>query len=334
MTEVIAFGEALIDLVALESGVTVAEASGFNKAPGGAPANVAVGLARLGVEAGFVGKVGQDPFGEYLVNVLSREGVDTSQVVYSKQARTGLAFIYLTAEGEREFSFYRHPAADMLYHPEEINPDYLDQAQIFHFGSLSTIAEPSRAATRAWVDHARDRDVLISFDPNLRLNLWPDPESARKCIGELWPLADVVKISGEEFDFMLPEEEIDLTNREQLVQAARSLVERGLKLLTVTLGQEGCLAVSGEYAGFFPGCAVNTVDTTGAGDGFTAGLLAGLIQADPDHRFQPAALEKILPLANAAGALTTTRKGAIPALPTLSEVQNLLTGDSSQNMIH
>src|SRR5262249_11282985 len=154
-------GELLIDFVALEHGLEVGEASGFLKAPGGAPANVAVAVSRLGHESAFLGQVGDDPFGHYLAEVLDAEGGDTSGLRFSTEARTALAFVSLTAEGERSFVFYRHPSADMLFRPEQLAMDVLQDKKIFHFGSLTMISEPSRSATLMAAQTAYSKGMLV-----------------------------------------------------------------------------------------------------------------------------------------------------------------------------
>src|SRR5688500_8033583 len=186
---VVCLGEALIDFVADVSGVTLEECPGFRKAAGGAPANVAAGLGRLGASARFVGKVGDDPFGRFLRDTLAAEGVDTRPVRFEPTARTGLAFVSLTREGERDFMFYRNPSADMLLRPEEIPADLCADARLFHFGSITLIAEPSRSATLHAAGQARAAGCAISFDPNLRPPLWDDLERARAEILAALPLA-------------------------------------------------------------------------------------------------------------------------------------------------
>ncbi|MBA3871503.1 MAG: hypothetical protein H0X30_20350, partial [Anaerolineae bacterium] len=176
---VVCLGELLIDFVALEHGVGVGEASGFKKAPGGAPANVAVAVARLGHPSAFLGQVGDDPFGHYLAGVLAEDKVDVSGLRFSAEARTALAFVSLRADGERSFMFYRNPSADMLMRPEDVALDVLKGKQIFHFGSITLIKEPSRSATVKAAEAARDAGLIISYDPNLRLALWSDAEAAR-----------------------------------------------------------------------------------------------------------------------------------------------------------
>jgi fructokinase len=172
MFDVVACGELLIDFVSTESGVTLAEAPAFKKAAGGAPANVAVGLARLGYRAGFLGQVGDDDFGHFLADTLGQAGVDTNGLRFTGAARTALAFVSLRSDGERSFVFYRHPSADMLWRPEDVNAAYAGSTRIFHYGSISLIGEPSRSATLAALGYARNAGALISYDPNLRLALW------------------------------------------------------------------------------------------------------------------------------------------------------------------
>ena len=206
MPAVITLGELLIDFVPTVSGVTLIEAPAFKKAPGGAPANVAAGLAKLGVSTGFMGKVGDDAFGHFLAQTLKEAGVDISALRFSTEARTALAFVSLRADGEREFMFYRHPSADTLYTPDEVDCDYIRSAQVLHYGSISLIGEPSRSATLRAVETAKAAGLRISYDPNLRLNLWPSAEAAKRGIMLGWPHAQVIKVSGEELAFLAEKE--------------------------------------------------------------------------------------------------------------------------------
>ena len=319
MFDVIACGELLIDFVSTQSGVTLGQAPAFQKAAGGAPANVAVGVARLGYRAGFLGQVGDDDFGHFLADMVAEAGVDVGGLRFSTEARTALAFVSLRSDGERSFMFYRHPSADMLWRPEDVDRGYAANTRIFHHGSISLINEPSRSATLAAVGYARDGGALISYDPNLRLALWPSEESARVGILAAWPLADIIKVSEEELIF--------LTGEADPARAARSLWTDRLRLLVVTRGPDGCAYFTPDGSGVVPGFRVEPVDTTGAGDGFVAGLLAGLLDSmspGSGHRdlcWDAATLEHALRLGNAVGALTTTQKGAIPALPTRAAVE-------------
>jgi fructokinase len=311
---VVCLGEALIDFVADVSDVSLIDCPGFRKAPGGAPANVAVGLARLGVPVRFIGKVGDDPFGHFLEQTLAGAGVDTRGMRFDPEARTGLAFVALRADGEREFTFFRHPSADMRLHPSEIDPALFAGARLFHFGSITLITEPSRSATFAAVKAARAAGCAISYDPNLRLPLWPGAEEARREMLAAMPVADVVKVSDDEAVFLHGDPE----------RCAEALLAQGPRLVLVTRGAAGCdyftaAGARGHVAGF----SVTAIDTTGAGDGFVAGLLAHL-PALGGAPLPEEELREILRFANAVGALTCTQKGAIPALPTPAAVAALL----------
>ncbi|HSO26681.1 MAG TPA: PfkB family carbohydrate kinase [Anaerolineales bacterium] len=329
MPEIITLGELLIDFVPTISGVSLMEAPAFKKAPGGAPANVAVGVSRLGITSGFMGKVGDDAFGHFLAQTLGESGVDISALQFSQQARTALAFVSLTAEGERDFLFYRHPSADMLYSPEEVDPVYVQTGRIFHFGSITLIDEPVRSATLKALEIARAANLMVSYDPNLRLSLWPDAETARRRILQAWPLAHVIKVSAEELEF--------LSGEPTLEAGARRLWSAEQRLLIVTVGKKGCVYFTTDGQGATPGYTVEVVDTTGAGDGFVAGLLYGL--ANSLRTGRPAwedsgQLAAICRYANAVGALTTTQRGAIPALPSAAAVQAFMrameTAESSK----
>lgn len=319
--EVVCLGEALIDLISLEKGVSLAQARTFEKAAGGAPANVAVGLARLGVKSGFIGKVGDDAFGHFLARTLADSGVDTAALLFSQEARTALAFVSLKQNGERDFMFFRHPSADMLIQQEEINKDYIQRAKVFHFGSISLITEPSRSATLEALRCAQQHGLLVSYDPNLRLSLWPSPSEAREGIELGWQFSDVVKVSEEELAFLVGTSDPE--------RGADQLFHSELKLLVISRGREGCYFATKEERGYVPGYRVVAVDTTGAGDGFVAGLLAGLLEVGfrVDSREQ---LMDVLRLANAVGALTVTKRGAIPAFPARDDVSKFM-GDSRLN---
>jgi fructokinase len=317
---VICLGEALIDFVADTAGVSLAECPGFRKAPGGAPANVAVGLARLGVAAAFVGKVGDDPFGHFLRDTFTGAGVDTRPMLLSTEARTGLAFVSLMANGERDFMFYRDPSADMLLRWDEIPESLFEDARIFHHGSITLIAEPGRTATVVAAAHAREAGCLVSYDVNLRLPLWESEAAAREGIKSGLIGAHIVKVSEEEGEFLFDTPSPEETAAKLLIIGARlAVVTRGAAGVFCRWWSDGHLQEL-----HVPGFRVEAVDTTGAGDGFVAALLAGLL-AEPD--LETVSLERmraVLTFANAVGALTCTRKGAIPALPTRAEAEQFL----------
>jgi len=315
MMDAICLGELLIDFVCPVVDVSLAEAPRFAKAPGGAPANVAVGLARHGLRVGFIGKVGADPFGDFLERTLQAAGVDTAYLQRSPTARTTLAFVATRSDGRKDITFYRNPGADQQLSPGDLDWDYLRRARLFHFGSVSLSHSPSREATLEAARQAREAGCLVSYDPNWRPTLWDDPQ-AREVIWQAVPLAHVVKLAEEEWEF--------LTGTPDFAAGSRLLREQGPSLVVITRGEQGSAFDAGEGVVEVPGFAVEVVDPLGAGDGFVAALLYRLLQ-EPDPFQVPAnSLREILRFANAAGALTTQRVGVIPALPTTAEVERFL----------
>jgi len=319
--DVICLGELLIDFVSLDRDSSIAESNGFKKAPGGAPANVAVGVSRLGLYSGFIGKVGNDPFGEYLTNVLIDMQVDTKFLVKDDISRTTLSFVAQKSNGVRDCMFYRNPGADMLLRPDELEASYFEGASVFHFGSISLGAEPSKSATLYAIQCAKENGLLISYDPNLRLSLWSSDDKARKEILEAFHYADIVKISDEEYPFILgvqtPEE------------CADRILSMGPRLVVVTLGPKGCYYSDGKNGGYLPTFDdVKVVETTGAGDAFVAGMLFGIIARLKDNDLNVLSADetfaKILTFSNAAGSIATTKLGAIPSLPNFQEVMDFL----------
>ncbi|KAI3909914.1 hypothetical protein MKW98_012968 [Papaver atlanticum] len=317
MADIVSFGEMLIDFVPDVSGVSLAESTGFLKAPGGAPANVACAITKLGGTSAFIGKFGDDEFGHMLVNILKKNGVNSEGVCFDKDARTALAFVTLRKDGEREFMFYRNPSADMLLKESELNMGLIKKAKIFHYGSISLITEPCRSAHIAAVKAAKEAGVLLSYDPNLRIPLWPSPEAAREGIKSIWNTADFIKVSDDEVEF--------ITQGPSDEKNCLSLWYEGLKLLVVTDGDKGCRYFTKNFKGSVKGFAVNTVDTTGAGDAFVGSLLCSLAK-DPSLYEDEGKLKETLTLANACGAICTTQKGAIPALPDIAAAQKLISG--------
>ena len=304
---VLSFGELLIDFVALEMGVTVGDASGFVKAPGGAPANVAAAVARLGYPSAFMGQVGDDPFGRYLAGVLAAEHVDIRGLTYSSEARTALAFVSNTADGDRSFMFYRHPSADMLMKPADVNAALIDSFAVFHHGSITFIREPAASALRLALELAQSSGKFISYDPNLRLPLWDSAEAAKAGMLAGLDTANLLKISDEELEFLTGGADVGPLWRDSL------------EMICVTYGAKGAVAhlkdgTRIERGGY----AVKATDTTGAGDAFVAAMLIGILENRTDWR---ARLPEILDFANAVGALTCLGKGAIPSLPTMAQAR-------------
>ncbi|KAH7423171.1 hypothetical protein KP509_12G042500 [Ceratopteris richardii] len=307
----------LIDFVPTVAGLSLADAPAFKKAPGGAPANVAVGIARLGGKSAFIGKVGDDEFGYMLADILKKNNVDDGGMLFDKGARTALAFVTLRADGEREFMFFRNPSADMLLKESELNVDLIKKSKIFHYGSISLITDPCRSSHLAAMKIAKAAGAILSYDPNLRLPLWPSAEAARDGILSIWNEADIIKISEEEITFLTQ------GGDPYSDESALKLMHPNLKLLLVTEGQAGCRYYTKEFKGRVPGVKVEAIDTTGAGDAFVAGILSQLVK-DFSLIKDEARLKEALKFANACGAIATTERGAIPALPDKKTVLEIL----------
>jgi len=315
---VVCFGEMLIDFVPTVNGVSLAEAPAFKKAPGGAPANVAVGIARLGGSSAFLGKVGEDEFGYMLADILKENNVENRGMRFDPGARTALAFVTLRADGEREFMFFRNPSADMLLTESELEVDLIQQAKIFHYGSISLIAEPCKSTHLAAMRIAKETGSFLSYDPNLRLPLWQSASAAREGILSIWDRADLIKVSEDEIEFLTEgADPYDET-------VVRKLFHPNHKLLLVTEGQQGCRYYTKDFSGRVGGLTVEAIDATGAGDAFVSGVLTQLA-TDFTLLQDEKGLREALMFANACGAIAVTERGAIPALPTREAVLAALT---------
>ena len=314
---VVCLGEVLTDFVAVDATVPLHRATDFHRAAGGAPANVAVALARLGTGVAFIGKVGGDAFGLSLRETLVAEGVSVCGLREAPSAHTALAFVGSDGHGGRSFVFYHEGTAHTLLRPEEVDRDLIGHARIFHFGSVTLAADPGRSATAAAARWARDSGCLVSFDPNVRLEVWDSPNRARDAIVDMLRLVDVVKVASDELSF--------LAGTSDAAEACGVLREYGPELAIVTLGGGGCYYQTPTTSGQVAGVEVEAVDSLGAGDAFVGGFLA-VLAAFPDRTAlrDEGLLVPALRFANAVGAITTTRHGAIPALPTRAEVEALL----------
>ncbi len=315
MVDVICMGELLAEFVATQPNVSLADAPGFIKAPGGAPANVAVALQRLGLSAGFAGKVGDDPFGLFLRQTLEAVGVDTTCLLVDPQARTTAVFVAVWEDGHKDLCFYRNPGADMMLRPEEITPSMFDGVRCFHYGSISFINEPSAQAQRRALDFARAKGLMITYDPNYRPTLWPSVERASEVIRDSFRFCHLAKVSQEEWEVA--------TGHAGLDEGIRATLDRGVELLVISRGEMGALVTNGDYRIEMPAFAVNVVETTGAGDGFMAAMITRLLpereKTGSLANVDQAVVRDALRFATAVGALTCTRMGAIPALPRLED---------------
>ena len=313
MPRIISLGEALIDAFA-DPGVPLRDAEALHPRPGGAPANVAVALARLGADVGFIGKVGADEFGAYLIDLLAEEGVDVTHFVADPGGPTMLAIVAAPSPDEQHFILYH--GADTLLRPEELPRATIESAAVFAYGSVTLTAESGAAALQAarW---ARAAGNHVIFDVNLRPLLWPDLAVARQRTREGVDSASVVKLNDLELEF--------LTGTTELGPGSRQLLEQGVELCCVSLGADGAYFDNGTVSGHVPAFAVEVVDTTGSGDAFVAGLALGLSDLqEPLANLDAATLRRIVAFANACGALAATRRGAMSALPSVGAVERLL----------
>lgn len=318
MFDITALGELLIDFTpfaALDGTKGV-----FERNPGGAPANVLVASKRLGCSAAFIGMVGNDQFGMFLKDILDKCGVCTRGLRLTDKAKTTLAFVHLNEAGDRSFSFYRDSGADIMLTAQDVDYELIGNSRIFHFGSLSMTDEPCRSATLSALKYAKKKHIIISYDPNLRPSLWRSLEEAKSAIMEGLGYADILKVSEEELEF--------ISGTADLEKGTELLYRAGVGAVFVTMGEKGCFYRYKGGFGAVDGFKVNTVDTTGAGDAFLGAVLYKILKLGWKNinRIDAAGFEAILRFANAAGALTTTKKGAIPAMPDINEVSRLCEG--------
>ncbi|MET3728088.1 sugar/nucleoside kinase (ribokinase family) [Fictibacillus halophilus] len=313
--EVLSIGELLIDFTPVG-----ASANGkpiYEQNPGGAPANVAAALAKWGRATSMIARVGNDFFGEDLITTLENHYVDCSLISTDGDIPTTLAFVKLNAEGNRSFSFYRKPGADLMLRKEDIDKAYIKRCKILHFGSVSLTGGTSREATWHAVEQGIENSKIISFDPNIRELLWKDQDEMKEQIKKGLSKAHLVKMSDEELYFVTGEKELE--------KAAKLITDAyAIQLLIVTLGAEGSYYLFEEKTGFIQGYRVRATDTTGAGDVFWASVLHQLLEKISLLELQEKDIRNILQTANAVGALTTLKKGAIPSIPTLDEIEQFL----------
>lgn len=310
MIDITAVGEILIDLT--QSGTNELGIPVFAANPGGAPANLAVAASRLGASSAFIGKVGTDSYGTFLRNTLIENNVDVSGMVVDQVNRTTLAVVAVDKAGERTFSFYRDPSADVNLRAEEISEEQLKNTRFLHFGSVSLTTDPARTATLYAAETAKKHGAIISYDPNYRASLWSDEATAIQRMLEPLPMVDVLKVSDEELPL--------LTGTEDLAEGSAMLAAKGIRLVLVTLGANGAYYRFGAHTGHIPGVKVKVGDTNGAGDTFFGATLAQLAKLENLDALTPETLETILTVSNRAAAITTSRHGAIPAMPTAEEV--------------
>lgn len=312
MKKIFTLGEMLIDFVSLNSSNQV-----YLKCPGGAPANVACGISKLGGISGFIGGFGDDMFGHDLQQTLKTFNVDTTNVEFIKDYRTQLVYVSNDERGERFFSFYINEPADTKLSPEMISPEKLEGCDILHIGSISMIREPVKSATLKAVEIVKKNEGLISFDPNIRPSLWPSEEIMIETIISMLPNVDILKISEEELE--------SITKIKDINEAVSSLDKYNIPLVIISLGDKGSMAfLNGENV-HEPAISITAVDTTGAGDAFIAGILYQLSKDNYSlNEISISEISKILEFSNICGALTTLNRGAIYSMPSLDEVKKFI----------
>lgn len=315
--DVTALGELLIDFT--ENGVSAQGNPILEANPGGAPCNVLAMLTKLGMKTAFVGKIGRDMFGTRLETALKEVGIDTRALRKDEKIPTTLAFVHTMEDGDREFSFYRSPGADMMLKEQELDHELLADTKLFHYGSLSMTDEPCRTATKAAICKAEEAGAILSFDPNLREPLWANLEEAREQISYGMEHCHILKISDNEIQWFTGKEDFD--------EGVAWLQERyGIPLILLSMGKEGSRAYTKnlrvERASFRQ---ENTIETTGAGDTFCACVLYYVLRHGLKDYTEPE-LGEMLTFANAAASIITTRKGALRVMPEREEVERLISG--------
>lgn len=314
MPDIMAIGEMLIDFTASynENGEIY-----YKQNPGGAPANVAVMAAKLGVSSGFIGKLGKDMFGTYLKDVLDKHGVDTKGVILDKGFSTTLAFVNKDEAGERSFVFYRRNGADLNLSFGEVNLKLIDSCKLLHFGSLLLTSEPSKSATVNTVEYAKQQGKIITYDPNWRERLWESKEEAVKAMRSVLRYVDIIKVSEDELQL--------ITDCGNMIPAIAKLLNAGIKVVCITQGAKGCIIATKRGIERFPAFKVETVDTLGAGDSFFGAFLSRLVlSGKPMDEIEMTDLREFAVYANACGSLSSAKVGAIPAMPTHEEIEALI----------
>lgn len=312
MKKLVAIGEALIDFIPIQTGVELKDVECFRPVVGGAPTNVCGAFSRLGGQSAIITQLGEDAFGDKIVDELDRFGVYTGYVKRTREANTCLAFVSLMENGQRDFAFYRKPSADMLLGPGDVTPDMFQDAYCMHFCSVSLGDFPMRKAHEKAIALAGEADALVSFDPNLRFPLWEDQAALKAAVWDFIPGADILKISDEELSF--------LTGKEKIHDALPQLFAGSVKLVVYTKGADGAEAYTKTASAGAEGNKVDATDTTGAGDAFIGSFLYQLCQSEVDRENLPMltsnTLHEILRRSNHYCAESVQKSGAIQSYPT------------------
>lgn len=320
MKKILAIGETLIDFIPNEKGCDLKDVSGFKRVVGGAPANVCSVISKLGKPSSMITKLGNDAFGELIIDTLNRIGVDTQYIECTDKANTALAFVSLKEDGNRDFSFYRNPSADMLLEPEDIDIKWFEDAYALHFCSVDLVEAPVKYAHKRAIEYAQKSNSIISFDPNVRLPLWNKKEDCRKTILEFMPYAHILKISDEEIEF--------ITGYSDIEGAKDILFKGNTEVVLFTKGAEGAQVITKKHSVSVPSMKVDAIDTTGAGDACIGAFLYKLLVDDIDVNnlkdISKERLSEYVSFANSYSGYTTLSKGAIESYPNKYEIDKYI----------
>lgn len=320
MSTIYCIGEALIDFLPTVKGTRLEDVETFSRAPGGGPANISVACAKLGAKSAFIGKVGDDAFGRLIIETLRDCGVDTTYTTQTAEANTTLAFVTRKADGDKDFVFCRKPGADMLLSEDDIPDDLFKKGDILQFDSLSLVESPSKYAHKKAIRLARNAGAVISFDPNVRLDLWADHDECKRTILEFLPLADILKMSLDEMPFIFDSED----ERE----VAKRCLGLGLKAVVITRGADGSAFFTPDFESEIETLDVQVEDTTGAGDAYIGAMLSKIAGKKLEDMLNPDSIRELMRFSNAVGAITTTKKGGITAIPTLSQIEDFFASST------
>nr|WP_300323670.1 carbohydrate kinase [uncultured Anaerostipes sp.] len=308
-------GEALIDFIPDVKGQRLKDVPSFTRVAGGAPANVIGAVTKLGIPSKMLTKLGDDPFGDYIIDVLNDAGIDTSNIERDQEGETALAFVSLAADGNRDFKFYRKNSADLRYSVEDIPEDILDDCGMIHFCSVDLVESPMKEAHKKLIDMAIEKGVKVSFDPNLRFSLWDDLDALKKTVNDFIPYADIVKISDEELEF--------ITGKTDIKDAVPEILGGRTKYVIYTKGADGAEIYTKDGMAEAPGYSIEVRDTTGAGDSFIGAFLFCILRDEVEDldSVSKDKLYEYLDFSNAYAANTSTKEGALAAMATMDEIE-------------
>lgn len=320
MKKVISIGEALIDFIPNQKGCLLKDVSSFERVCGGAPTNVCAVVSKLGGSSKIITKLGDDAFGDYIVDTLNSINVDTSSILRTKDANTCLAFVSLNEDGNRDFSFYRNPSADMLLDKNELYPDWFQDIGVLHFCSVALVESPMKYAHIKAIEIAKEHNAIISFDPNVRLPLWKNPNDCKDTINQYLQYADLLKISDEEVEF--------ITGMD-IEKASKQLLGGNIKMILYSMGKNGAMVITKNGYVRVSGTNIKAIDTTGAGDSIIGAFLYCLsrdnVTSKDLENLSLAKTEEYLKFANYYSGYSVLGKGAINSYATLEEVKEFIS---------